>query len=332
MSKEIRLGLPKGSLNNPSRVNTYEVLVAAGYTVRGYIPEAESRRISIDNDPEIKPFLIRPQSAPILLSRGMLDIAITGEDWVDEESVKEGQNGVRKIGELKYGLPTRLVLAVLSTADFSSLSDFFMSLKGREKPCLCFTEYVNLTRNRFMQNEVYRAFYGNQAPLVQIRSLLDGSNRLVQIINSDGVTEGFIRLGADIIADNTQKGDTLRDYGLKEIDQIMQSFPGLYAGVDCVGWKEKKALEIYRKLKGAVDGKEMFDVKFNIPLSEVEKIRKYLVLNGYCADEPTIVLNKSFAAVNIVIPRDKWPDLEPRLSEEFSGSAIVRNKIEQYIR
>ena len=36
MNEKIILGLPKGSLNNVKRGNTYQLFVDAGYEVRGY--------------------------------------------------------------------------------------------------------------------------------------------------------------------------------------------------------------------------------------------------------------------------------------------------------
>lgn len=330
MIQEIRLGLPKGSLNTLGRGNTYEVLADAGYDVRGYEPGKETRRISITNDLEIAPFLIRPQSSAILLSRGMLDIAITGDDWIQEESVNGNQNGIRKIGDLEYG-QTRLVLAVPTETDFKTLSDFLESARGRERATLCFTEYVNLTRQRFMQNEVYQALFGDESPLVQIRSLVDGQNRLLQVVNSDGVTEGFVDLGADIIADNTQSGNSLQTYGLREIDEIMKSSVGLYAGPSCTDWKEYKTREIYEQLYGAVVGKKYFDVKFNIPLSRISKLREYLITTGLCADEPTITLGEQTAAVNILIPRKTFPTTLQTLRETYGVSAIIRSEVKQYI-
>lgn len=332
MSKEIKLGLPKGSLNTPGRGNTQQVLIDAGYDIRGYEPGEESdRSLSIANDPEIKPFLTRPQSVPVELSRGLLDIAITGEDWIKEEGISNAQNSIGMIGDLEYGR-TRLVIAVPGSSTFESLSDFFRALRGRKRPILCFTEYVNLTRQRFMQNEEYQRIFGEKTPLVQVRGLLDGENRQVQILNSDGVTEGYIAKGADIIVDNTQSGSTLRDYGLRELEQIMESSAGLYAGPSCIGWKQRKAQEIFDQLKGAIVGKRYFDVKFNVPMAYVEKLRRYVMQKGLCADEPTITTGEQYAAVNILIPRNTFPTLLQTLRRDFCASAIVRSEVKQYVK
>jgi len=330
-SQKIKLGLPKGSLNTKCRGNTQEVFSDAGYDIQGYEPGNESdRRLYIVNDPEIIAFLTRPQSAPVELGRQLLDAAIVGEDWIREESLNTNQNGIRKIGDLEYG-QTKLVIAVPDDTMYESLSDFFQALKGRDKPILCFTEYVNLTRQKFMQNEAYQNIFGDKKPLVQVRGLSDGENRLVQILNSDGVTEGYIAKGADIVVDNTQSGKTLKEYGLRKLEQIMESTAGLYAGPSCVDWKDRKANEIFEQLYGAIVGKRYFDVKFNVPNTNVERLKEYLITEGLCADEPTITKGEQYSAVNILMPKETFPQVLRTLRQDYNASAIVRNEVKQFV-
>ena len=86
--RRIRLGLPKGSLQETTR----QLFAKAGYDVRisgrSYYP-------SID-DPEIECILIRPQEMARYVGQGVLDCAITGHDWVletgaDVAELKEGE-------------------------------------------------------------------------------------------------------------------------------------------------------------------------------------------------------------------------------------------------
>ncbi|MFH0832773.1 MAG: ATP phosphoribosyltransferase [Candidatus Aenigmatarchaeota archaeon] len=329
-ANRIRLGLPKGSLNTPGRGNTHELFLNAGYDIEGYTPSNESdRHLRIANDPEIELFLTRPQSAPIELSLGLLDIAVVGEDWVLEEA---GLNvSVTKVGNLDYG-QTRLVAAIPEEKKYESLTDFFMKKRHRKKPIRCFTEYVNLTRKFFMENPGYRSAFGDKAPYVRVRGIVQSQNQKVQIISSDGVTEGYIAKGADIIIDNTQSGLTLKEYGLKEIGQLMETCAGLYAGPSCVDWKKRKSEEIYTQLYGAQAGKQQFDVKFNVPNSNLEILKEQLIVAGLCSDEPTTSLRgESYTAVNILILREKYP-LALRVLKEYGASAIVRDEIKQFIR
>ncbi len=328
MNEKIILGLPKGSLNNVNRGNTYQLFVDAGYEVRGYEPGNESYEISILNDEEIKAYLTRPQSTPVELNRGMVDIAIVGEDWVKEESVLR-DNEITKIGDLNYG-QTRLIVAVPNEAPYEDLTDFFRKNKDKSTPILCFTEYPNLTRKHIMENEGYKEVFGDAVPFVQVRGLRDGDNEQVQIINSDGATEVYIAKGADLIVDNTQTGSSLRKAGLKELETILHSSAGLYAGVSCTGEKMDKAKMIFTQLFGAITAKNYFDVKFNIDNSKIDDVCNYLLENKLCADEPTVTKGPNFSQINVLIPKAKFPEMIDAI-KGFEATSIIRNDLKQLV-
>lgn len=327
---KVVLGLPKGSLNDVNRGNTYQLFVDAGYEVRGYEPGKEENEINIMNDPEIRGFLTRPQSAPVELNRQMLDIAIIGEDWVREESVSMEGKLIRKIGDLDYG-QTRLIVAVPQDDPNESLTDFFRANRDRKTPILCFTEYPNITRQFFMNNTGYQEIFRENSPLVQIRGLLDGDNEMVQVINSDGATEVYIAKGADLVVDNTQTGSSLKKAGLKILETIMESSAGLYAGPSCTGKKAEKAKIIFEQLFGAIKARKYFDVKFNIANPRVEEVKDFLLSNEFCSDEPTVVQGKIFSQVNVLIPKNKFPEMLKGV-KKFGASAIVRENVKQYVK
>ncbi len=70
----LRLGLPKGTLQE----TTQTLLARAGfdvrYSTRSYFP-------SID-DPEIECILIRPQEMARYVAQGAMDCGIAGHDWI----------------------------------------------------------------------------------------------------------------------------------------------------------------------------------------------------------------------------------------------------------
>jgi ATP phosphoribosyltransferase len=328
--EKIVLGLPKGSLNNINRGNTYQLFVDAGYEVKGYEPGKEENEIRIVNDPEIKAFLTRPQSAPVELNREILDLAIIGEDWVREESVNTEGEPIRKIGDLNYG-QTRLIVAIPTEDPYDTLTDFFRANADRKTPILCFTEYPNLTRQHFMQNEGYKELFGDSKPLVQVRGLWDGDNRQVQVINSDGATEVYIAKGADLVVDNTQTGGSLKKAGLKILETIMESSAGLYAGPGCTGKKADKARTMFEQLFGAIEARKYFDVKFNISNSSVDEVNGFLMSRKFCSNEPTVVKGKIFSQVNVLIPKTKFPAML-RGIKSYGASAIVRENVKQYVK
>ncbi len=328
MNDKIILGLPKGSLNNVKRGNTYQLFVDAGYEVKGYEPGDESYEIEILNDEEIIAFLTRPQSTPVELNRGIIDIAIVGEDWIKEESVLRETNTI-KIGDLDYG-KTRLIVAVPKDSPYNNLSDLFRANKDRKTPILCFTEYPNLTRKHIMENEAYQEIYGDASPYVQVRGLRDGDNKKVQVINSDGATEVYIAKGADLIVDNTQTGSSLRKAGLKELETILHSSAGLYAGISCDEEKMAKARMIYEQLLGAVTARKYFDVKFNIANESIEKVSNYLVENKFCSAEPTVNQGSSFSQINVLIPKEHFPEMLDGI-RALGASSIIRSDVKQYV-
>ena len=79
--KRLRLGLPKGSLQE----TTAQLFEKAGYNIRfsgrSYYPEID--------DPEIECVLIRAQEMARYVEQGVLDAGITGVDWVMETRAKE---------------------------------------------------------------------------------------------------------------------------------------------------------------------------------------------------------------------------------------------------
>ena len=328
--RRIKLGLPKGSLNTPGRGNTESIFQDAGYDIKGYSPTRESdRSLRIANDPEVDTYLARPQSAPNELSRGLLDIAVIGADWVTEETLNRTSD-IKLLADLKYG-QARIVVAMPKEHAADNLTDFFKAEAGREGPIICYTEYLNITRAHVERNPGYQEVFGQKRPLVMVRGIADGENDKVQIINSDGVTEGYIAKGADLIVDNTQTGSTLRAYGLKEIDQIMESSAGLYGGPSLARdpWKADKARDITDQLIGVVTARKFNDVKFNVPKKRFDDLMAYLQEHRLYSQYPTITEAGDWYAVNIVVPRETWPKISRELKRDFEASAIVRSDLKQ---
>src|SRR5512146_533025 len=77
--KQLRLGIPKGSLQE----TTQKLFVRAGYDLRisgrSYYPDIDDR--------EIQCILIRPQEMSRYVGQGILDCAITGLDWILENDI-----------------------------------------------------------------------------------------------------------------------------------------------------------------------------------------------------------------------------------------------------
>src|SRR5271169_5605462 len=129
MSKKLKFGLPKGSLQEA----TIQKMAKAGFNVqvssRSYIPHVDDDEMSIR--------LIRAQEISRYVELGYLDCGITGHDWIEENGSK-----VHEVGEFIFSKvtrqPARWVLAVPEDSPIKSVQD----LQGKRIA----TEVVNLTR------------------------------------------------------------------------------------------------------------------------------------------------------------------------------------------
>ena len=110
----LQLGIPKGSLQQ----STIEMFYKAGYRItvrpRSYYP-------TIDDD-EIECMLIRSQEMARYVEEGVLDVGLTGYDWIEESGAD-----VLEVVELVYGKvgrrPLRWVLAVPESSKVRSIKD-----------------------------------------------------------------------------------------------------------------------------------------------------------------------------------------------------------------
>ena len=147
----LKLGIPKGSLQEA----TVELFRKAGYKIiiqgRSYYP--------IIDDPEIECLLLRAQEMARYVEEGLLDVGLTGHDWVIEN-----QADVVEVADLVYSKTgsgkARWVLAVPQDSPIQSAKD----LEGKRIA----TEAVNLAKN-YLEKNGSRAMCDGTAPKLKIR-------------------------------------------------------------------------------------------------------------------------------------------------------------------
>jgi ATP phosphoribosyltransferase len=137
MKRQITLGIPKGSLQR----STTDLFEKAGYKIlvrdRSYVP--------VIDDPEIRCLMFRAQEMARYVERGVLDVGLTGQDWI-----LENQADVVEVAELVYSKSTtqayRWVLAVPEGSTIQSVQD----LEGKRIA----TELVQATRQYLQRHGV----------------------------------------------------------------------------------------------------------------------------------------------------------------------------------
>ncbi len=269
----LRIGLPKGSLQDA----TIELLDRAGYSVsvssRSYFP-------SID-DPEMRVILFRAQEMSRYVEDGVIDLGITGHDWVIENG-----SDVREVCELTYSKvsrrPVRWVLAVPEESQYEKPED----LRGG----IIATELVNTTRRYFEQRGI------------EVR----------KVEFSWGATEVKARM-VDAIVDVTETGSSLRENKLRVIDTLMTSTTRLIANHDAWrdAWKRKKIEDLSMLLQGAMAATSKVGLKMNVPRARLEEVLSILPAEK----SPTVndLADSEWVAVEVVVDERVERDMVPAL-------------------
>jgi ATP phosphoribosyltransferase len=238
MKKILRLGLPKGSLQE----STLKLFKKAGYNVsvssRSYYPDID--------DAEIQVMLIRAQEMAKYVDDGVLDAGLTGRDWILEQGAD-----VKEVAELNYakgGLrPVRWVIAVPEDSKIKSVND----LQGKRIA----TELVGFTR-KYLKSKGIKA----------------------DVDFSWGATEVKPPHLCDAIVELTETGSSLKANNLRVIETILESSTRFIANkkVWKDKWKKTKMENIVLLLRGALAAEEKVGLKMNVPESSFKRVMTLL--------------------------------------------------------
>ncbi|MEJ2198980.1 MAG: ATP phosphoribosyltransferase [Desulfuromonadales bacterium] len=239
MANELRLGIPKGSLEKA----TIDLFDKAGWKIktssRSYFPSSD--------DEELKCSLVRPQEMAKVLERGKLDVGIAGRDWV-----RENDSAVVEVGEMVYSKvsrrPARWVLVVGPDSKVEKPED----LAG----ATISTELVGFTKRFFAERNIP-----------------------VDVEFSWGATEAKILKGlCDAIVEVTETGSTIKANNLRIVCELMESVPVLIANKEAWEdpWKRAKIGRIYTMLQSALRAEGMVGLKMNAPGDRIEAISNLL--------------------------------------------------------
>ncbi|MFH2145657.1 MAG: ATP phosphoribosyltransferase [Candidatus Omnitrophota bacterium] len=236
--RAIKLGLPKGSLQEA----TFRMFKKAGFSLsvseRSYFP-------SID-DEQIKAVLLRAQEIPAYVENGVLDCGITGADWVLENNAK-----VEVVDDLLYAKqrlsPVRWVLVVPHNSRIKKVRD----LQGKRIA----TELVNVTKKYLKKHKVR-----------------------VDVEFSWGATEAKVPQLVDAIVELTETGSSLRAHNLQIIDTVCESTTQLIANPRAWkdAWRRNKIQNIALLLKGAIGAEEKVGLKLNVQEKNFKKVLSLL--------------------------------------------------------
>lgn len=289
--KKLKLGLPKGSLQEA----TIRVFQKAGFNVavseRSYMP-------SID-DSEIEVVLLRAQEMSRYVEQGVLDCGITGNDWI-----LENESDVAKILDLQYAKQSmstvRWVMAVPENSSIKSVKD----LKGKRIA----TELVNAT-NIFLKKNKIKA----------------------NVEFSWGATEVKVSAGlVDAIVELTETGRSLRAHKLKEIGVVCFSTTQFIANKNSIkdNWKKTKIQEVALLLKGAIDAEGKVGLKMNVAKANLTRLIS--LLPALKNPTVSNLAQKDWVAIETVIDEKLVREIIPKL-KSAGAQGIVEYPLNKLI-
>ena len=275
MEKNIlKIGIPKGSLESA----TIELFRNAGWKIsvssRNYFP-------SVDDD-ELYCTLVRAQEMARYVENGVLDVGLTGLDWV-----LENNSDVEMVSDLVYSKistrKARWVLAVPEGSPIRTIED----CAGKSIS----TELVNFTKRYFEERGIP-----------------------VNVDFSWGATEAKVVEGlVDAIVEVTETGSTIRAHGLKIIHTLLESNTKFIANKSSLKnvWKRGKIHQLALLLRGALNADRMVGLKMNVPENRLGKVVDMLP----ALTSPTVskLFNTDWFSVETVIPESVARDLIPKL-------------------
>jgi ATP phosphoribosyltransferase len=273
--KRLRLGLPKGSLQE----TTQRLFTQAGFKLRiaerSYYPDID--------DPEIDCILIRAQEMARYVEQGVLDVGITGIDWTHECSAQVDEVADLRAPWPNYG-PVRWVVAVPEGSPIRTVQD----LEGKRIA----TEVVNLSRQ-----------------------YLESHGVAADVEFSWGATEVKPPILADAIIDVTETGSSLRANHLRVIDTVIESTPRLIANHASLAdpWKARKVERLTLLLRGAIHAVGRVGLMMNVPKKSLDAILKLLPALG--TPTISTLADARWVAINTVIEEKLVTELFPQLSE-----------------
>jgi ATP phosphoribosyltransferase len=290
MKRQITLGIPKGSLQR----STTDLFEKAGYKIlvrdRSYVP--------IIDDPEIRCLMFRAQEMARYVERGVLDVGLTGQDWI-----LENQADVVEVAELVYSKSTtqayRWVLAVPEGSTIQSVQD----LEGKRIA----TELVQATR-QYLQRHGVKA----------------------EVEYSWGATEIKAPLLVDAIVEGTETGASLRANRLRIIDTVAESTTKLVASKQAWAdaWKREKIEILAMLLTGALVAERKVGVKMNVPRARLDDVSGQLP----SLHTPTISsqVDPEWVALEVIIDKAVARDLIPKL-KKAGAEGIVEYPLNKLI-
>ncbi len=308
-SPKLTIGMPAGSLADSKRGgNLVHLLEDAGFTTTGYDSGGPSKFTGVTY---LYGWDGRPQEFGSQLGISELDIAIAGDDWIQERILEfQYEYGetlpLEKVLSLKRG--GVLLVGIIDPANGSSAEtteEYLKEIGGKKKLITVATEMPYLAlewvRDKLKAVDLLDAYPQYSVQKYKTPPKIEEG---IIIYETWGKTEAKIKNGgADLGMEITQSGSAIRNYGLKIIDTIMASETSIWINPEIKKDDAKKEIMkmFLLNLYGTIYAQNKVLLLFNVPNSKCADIDAYLTGQTLFGDEPTINPGKNFTEYAIQI-------------------------------
>jgi ATP phosphoribosyltransferase len=280
--KKLKLGMPKGSLQE----STIELFKKAGIRVhaseRSYFPSCD--------DDELEIMLVRSQEMATYVEDGLFDAGLTGKDWIVESGAK-----VKEVAELIYAKsgfrPVRWVLAAPEASPIKSVKD----LEGKRIA----TEVVHVVKKYLAKNKVK-----------------------AKVEFSWGATEAKAGILVDAIVELTETGSSLRANKLRIVDEVLTSSTRFIANTKAWDdpWKRHKIENIAILLQGALAAEGLVGIKLNLREDRLKDILG--ILPALRKPTVSRLTEEGWIALEVIMPEKEVKQKIPALKRAGAEGII----------
>tara|TARA_B100000965_G_scaffold310052_1_gene269378 strand:- start:25 stop:891 length:867 start_codon:yes stop_codon:yes gene_type:complete len=244
MAKKITIAIQrKGRLFDRSK----DLLIKSGinFSTSGDKLLARSSNMNIDI------LLVRDDDIPSLVSKGVADLGIVGQNVLAEQVASNKKITAKSVLNL-----------------------------GFSKCRLAFAKPMN-SKLRSLRNKIIATSYPGL-----VKKFLKTKNITAEVIKINGSVELTPYIGiADCICDLVSSGATLDANNLIEFKTLMDSEAVLISSISYIKIKDKNILNLIKRFEGVINAAESKYVMLNAETKSIDKICK--LLPG--ADSPTII-------------------------------------------
>lgn len=273
----LQIALPnKGSLSQEA----VELVREAGYHCRRYSRELVVR----DKAHPIEYVFLRPKDIAVYVSRGVLDVGITGRD-----------------------------LALDSQADFHELLPLEF---GRSSFYYAVPQESDLTPDQFGGLRIATSYANLVAQDLQKRGVH------AEVVHLDGAVEIAIRLGvADAIADVVESGRTMMEAGLKTVGEPLIASEAILIARDQSVARNEWVKQFVERLKGIIVARAYVMVEYDAPTELLEQAS--MITPGIEAPTVAPLSREGWVAIKAMAKKSDVNDIMDRLAQLGAKGIIV---------